>query len=600
MNGLIPPLKRLTKTDIAAIALLSAGFLFLTISAFFDGTVPDEAFYSTIPLRIISGDGLFTDEWHLSQLSGVLLYIPVLLFTKITGGTEGIILFMRLLFCLMQASAGAVLYITFRKEKISAVIISFSFILFSVIGLNTLSYNTMGLALFVLLICTAYSVTTEPSAIKMCLSGTLIAMFILCQPLGAIFYITYFLAVCIFAAKKSAVKDSVPFPLRFRSFLMTVAGILPVFIFFLYILLKNSGIKNILRSIPGILSDVEHMTVSETLGIETFSLFQFFADMAMAAGAAALIILAVFAVASVILNRFRHPAGILLYSSALLIFMVFLFLRLLNVIEQGETDDVSFFYLPLALSGLPFFLMCRKKNIKVFCLMWCPGIIYAVFMTVTSNLGLHASVNGYIVASFATFIFIKDIICGLNTKDIKHGAPVSRIYALICLAAASVVLLSPAVSFMISRTQYKSTLLQNGAYKGISLPSDQALINFRLYSDAKRIKEKINSDDRVFVIENTPVVYIDGEFLMGAHSGWFIAEQLAFPEVRDRFRSYYEINPENIPDYLYVPSYFYSKSGLEIISAKKMAEFGYALFECEKPEDIGNGLLIKVTGIKNE
>ena len=37
----------------------------------------DEGFYLTIPYRLIQGDCLLVDEWHVSQLAGFLL-IPVL------------------------------------------------------------------------------------------------------------------------------------------------------------------------------------------------------------------------------------------------------------------------------------------------------------------------------------------------------------------------------------------------------------------------------------------------------------------------------------------------------------------------------------------
>ncbi len=34
----------------------------------------DEAFYLTIPHRLTLGDSLFYDEWHISQLSSVLVF----------------------------------------------------------------------------------------------------------------------------------------------------------------------------------------------------------------------------------------------------------------------------------------------------------------------------------------------------------------------------------------------------------------------------------------------------------------------------------------------------------------------------------------------
>ena len=102
MKGLFSKLRALPKTDIAAGICFLITFLYMFISASFDGTISDEAFYISVPVRLMNGDGLFTDEWHLSQLSSVLIYPAVRLFTLITGGTAGIILFIRRIFCIFQ------------------------------------------------------------------------------------------------------------------------------------------------------------------------------------------------------------------------------------------------------------------------------------------------------------------------------------------------------------------------------------------------------------------------------------------------------------------------------------------------------------------
>ena len=60
----------------------------------------DEAFYPTIAYRLTQGDRLLVDEWHMSQLSSVLLYLPVLLFTRLTGA-----FILRCGICMWQCSA---------------------------------------------------------------------------------------------------------------------------------------------------------------------------------------------------------------------------------------------------------------------------------------------------------------------------------------------------------------------------------------------------------------------------------------------------------------------------------------------------------------
>ena len=53
------------------LAILSAaGFLFWKCQFGF-GNI-DESFYITIPYRLFQGDALFLQEWHLSQMAGVI------------------------------------------------------------------------------------------------------------------------------------------------------------------------------------------------------------------------------------------------------------------------------------------------------------------------------------------------------------------------------------------------------------------------------------------------------------------------------------------------------------------------------------------------
>lgn len=606
MAEILLKLKKLSKADITAIAFIGTAFIYLVIFAFTDGTLSDEAFYISIPMRLMNGDGLFTDEWHLSQLSAVLLYLPVRLFTAITGGTEGIILYMRLLFCLLQLGTGILLFRTFRKYGIAASIISASFISFFMIGINTLSYNTLGLASLFTLICLIYRTSDKPSYIKMFLSGSLIAAFILCQPFGIIFYLAYFIAVCVFFAKSknktSEDKAATPFPLTISSFLVTVAGILPVLVFFLYLLFKNSDIETIFRCIPGIMTDVEHMQVTEELGIKTFSLVTFIYDMTMCAGAVPLIGLVVCMVLSLLLKKKNKDIAYIVTIAAFAVITLVFWIRITFFRDKTETDDIYFFFFPLALPGIIFYVLQEKKNKPVFILLWCTGITYALLMTISSNMRLHASVNGYIVAAAGTLLLAKDIL-----DELKPSEKESKLKKITCTLLACTLFGFSIFNFgaviagsMTARFTFNSSKMNAGIYKGITLPTDQALIYTRIRKDAAEIKEIISPDDKIFVLDNIAGAYLEGEFNMGAFSGWFISDQLTYPEIRDRFRSYYEIFPENIPDYIYVPSYRYNNvSGINHTPPKKHAEYAYTLFEGTSQE-LHDGILIKVTGLKDE
>lgn len=607
MNKLFSKIS-LSKTDIVAAATLTLSFVFLLWTALTDSTIPDEAFYITIPMRLINGDGLFTDEWHLSQLSAVILYPLIKLFFTISGGTQGIILYVRLLFVIMQTVTGAIIYRNLRKYAICAILISVSFSMFSVFSLNTLSYNTMGVSLLIILICVIYSAIEKPSTAKMIISGTLISLFILCQPFGVILYGIYFVAVCVFYLLKKAKNRNIPYPLTIKSLLMTIAGILPVLAFFFYLLLKNSDFGTIFECIPGILSDMEHMEIAENMGNKTFSLFQFFTDMTLAAGIVPIIILIVCSVCALILKKKNKYISIFIVLTGLVIFTSVFFFHYYFSGETADTADINFFFLPFALAGPVFYLLPEKKNHKVLILFWCTGIVYALFMTVSSNVRLHTSVNGYIISSAATLLFAKDLFCEIKSKEATENksAAGNKFTKIVTLLLALTVFGASAfhsTEIVLRHTRlqhaFVRTKMTDGIFAGIKLPSEQALLYTNLKNDAKKIKEILSPDDRIFVCENIPSIYLEENFYIGAFSGWFIEEQLAYPEIRNRFRDYYSIFPENIPDYIYVPAYKYAEFGLEPVLPKMAIQFPMALFD-GTTEDIGSGILIKVTGIKDE
>ena len=111
----------------------------------------DESFYLTIPRRLLQGDRLLIDEWHMSQFSGVLLYLPVLLFERLTGGTDGIYLAFRYLYVAVQCLAGAAVYLRFRQtHRQGAALGVLALVLYTPYSMNALSYNSMGVLLMAL------------------------------------------------------------------------------------------------------------------------------------------------------------------------------------------------------------------------------------------------------------------------------------------------------------------------------------------------------------------------------------------------------------------------------------------------------------------
>ncbi len=70
--------------------------IFLIWRCFFGFANVDECFYLTIPYRICQGDKFLVHEWHMSQLSGLLLVPLMRVFFIFSDGTDGIVIVFRL------------------------------------------------------------------------------------------------------------------------------------------------------------------------------------------------------------------------------------------------------------------------------------------------------------------------------------------------------------------------------------------------------------------------------------------------------------------------------------------------------------------------
>ena len=105
-----------------------------------------KSFYLTVPYRLTAGDGLFINEWHLSQMAGFLIYPFMKLYQLVFDGTDGIILHFRYIFTFLHICTSLFIYVRLRKYKIAALGASISYLLFTTFGIMALSYNSIAVA----------------------------------------------------------------------------------------------------------------------------------------------------------------------------------------------------------------------------------------------------------------------------------------------------------------------------------------------------------------------------------------------------------------------------------------------------------------------
>ena len=96
-----------TKSNSVCLLIIAVIILLLTAQSFFSFNQTDESNYAAFVYRIYSGDALFRDEWHPTQLYSPLLFPFYLIFRIFSHDNTGIILYYRILYTFFSAAAAS-------------------------------------------------------------------------------------------------------------------------------------------------------------------------------------------------------------------------------------------------------------------------------------------------------------------------------------------------------------------------------------------------------------------------------------------------------------------------------------------------------------
>lgn len=255
-------IRGMSRTDwlAAAVCLVLFSFYFVIIRRGIG--IDDESFYYTIPQRLSQGDRLLVDEWHVSQLSGLLLSVLYRLFTAVTGGVDGILLFMRFVYAFCGFCIYWLLYVKMRRYGTWGLLAVASFTIFSFFLMPTLNYITMtvqGTAVFGALVLADGRPKSVPTLL---FAGIVLSCTVLAEPILAIAYLFY--SVMVFAnrirqkCRPDSAKSRYDFILNVRVWRWISLSVGACLIAFLLYLQIKSGIPNVIRNLPNLVTDSEY------------------------------------------------------------------------------------------------------------------------------------------------------------------------------------------------------------------------------------------------------------------------------------------------------------------------------------------------------
>ena len=587
--------KRQEKLDISCADILAA-VLFLVMFGWyiyvaFIGLNPaDESFYYTIPQRIFQGDRLFVDEWHVSQLSSLFQVLPYKIFTAVTGGTDGIILYMRFVTIVVTAVFYWFFYKKLRAYKAWGVLVTFLLCSFFPGGMLALSYYTISIYMLAVVCIVLFLSKNELTMITLILLGVAFSCAVLAQPVLVILFLFYSL-LCLVCSRTKTLFHSFDFVLNFRTWRGIAIGCFVSFLCFFAFLAIKSGLTNIISTIPELFGDTDYDLSFNGVHIQALEykikgVFRFY-GMHVSFLAVAVSIISL--VTSRINKRsWKIKTGLFAVASVLLLAQVICgILSFRNQLKNIDHSQVFFYYFylnfPFTWFGLTCYGLCEKKPPQIFA-FWIIGeaasvlVAYASqgFLTFGGEISNIATVLlfGMVVSEYKSFF--TEVNRGRNKP--KHHPKRAKQHVLIrdkrltkmAIYALRVVVVVCVCSIVCWRsitfyfqgihpyveTQASSfsdkrirTTIEKGPHKGIRTTKELA----EKYEDILEDLDQIAAGSKgqaVYFAGNCLFYYLYLDLPCGAYSVAYVDADSETRQCR-----YWELHPERRPKYYYIPLY---------------------------------------------
>lgn len=508
----------------------------------------DEIFYISTVYRFFQGDAMLVDEWNNVELFAFITYPLYCLVRVFLHSNEGIVIVFRILYLVFQVLVSGYCFCRMKRFGWVRLLPSVYCFVTTPYNINALSYNTLAFG-FVLLVMVTLACPEEPKFYDFLLSGVFTAGAVLSNPYAVVLFVLYGLACtgAFFYGLRSW--NRVPEILKIRNYLLSCLGAFFIFVLFVIFLFSRAGLDEILECITYIVMDAERQR----------SFWEKFARYFV---------------------RIHRYYKILVYVTGVLLFLwaadrkkkiapsVYLLAVCVATIPYivyygffWEMVGINYMLVPLAFPGLIAFLVLEKKDYRLFCFWYLPGLFYTLLAHFATNTGILTVSASYMIAASASFLLLY--------KAVEEQGGIRWLSALMAILFA--------VQFMgciyqrivyVWGDEHLPLLTQEmteGPLKGIHTSVKNAGLYQEVLLDMEELA--LTPEDKLFVVGIAPWMYLNTEAECAAYSTWETLETDPLIPV------YYEIRPEKLPTVVYC--YEYDESILETEFASYFINMGY-------------------------
>lgn len=604
--------------DIIALLLLVATALFFCWKSHFSIGHDDESWYLTFPLRLTMGDSPLVDEWHLGQLFGFLLYLPVKAYLYIVGSTEGIVLFFRYMYIAFQGTVSTFIYCRLRKYGSFSIIVAIAYFSFIPLTIMALSYNSMGLA-FVVLIGVMMFTTRQFSKVNFYVTGVFLACAVLCNPTLVIMYFVYSICVVVYEKTKNKKHRPISFTevsFSAKTWLWVTLGVATTALLFFAFLFSRTTLSEIISNLPMLFTDPDYVLSG---GQNVFNLTD--SVLKIVKYDNHVFLAYVFVMALIAFDKKRIPHRSLYLMATCIIF----FFYFLSIIPSGSIAATLSIYhgtystfdgipclllmFPLTLLGLTSYVLTEKKDKGLFVFLWLLGILYTFCLDISSDFAPWTSAFGFAVSAIASILFIKNIIDEIRIQiaDEKYTKQTESKKKL--MQRATMVLLVSALALQIGSQFYMnasltknnmeylidppseklSVLVETGPLKGLRTTARVEKLYNTVINDLSVIKE--DGEGAVLVTNNYAWCSLYLNMPYASYNpfitDWFIASQYRLPK-------YYELHPDKTPSYIYVFKMYDTFYDLVPVRAEEIVADIHKKYDCTVIKESTMGYVVKI------
>lgn len=507
-----------------AVGLLIIAALFMLNRAKYGYIYNDEPFILTLSHRLINGDVFLYDEWQPTQLTGFLNYPWMILFTATHNNTDGMILFFRYIYVVLNFASLLFVYLrlsNYSKKPLITGAACLYLLLFSSMDILTVSYNfysLTGLLLFVTLC------ITRKSNIEYLFAGIFFSVATLASPYFAIVFILYYLFFSLnhFVLKKDISKNVIDI-----TKMVLIGVILSIAIFICFLYGTGGNISKMLNTVSYIFTDVEYPSQSIFqliygylyTWVNKFKTFGF--------------MFVVFVMLSLIDKKHKT-----FWLEAHIIAFVILTPRMIHIFLY----QFNYLIMQIGLLGLHTLIIDEQKN-NSYSLIAIAGVIFSFILYATSDLKQYAIANGMVLAGFASFFLIDDYLQKYENNTIL----IKILCILLVFAQIGTEVYERMTKYYLDNNINDNLyLIEESVAKGLYVNQEQYDTYMSVYND---INVNIPHAAKLLVLSQKPWIYLANDSDYCTYSAWMTSSK----EFRiNRLKEYYTLHPDKYPNYIYV------------------------------------------------